>query len=77
MNISNICPKCASPEILKIPGNLGSYGSGNNIILSNTLIMKVVKVTRYLCTNCGFSEEWIDSQEDIVKLKNKFSNTRV
>lgn len=34
-------------------------------------IFSAVLVHRYLCCNCGFSEEWID-KEDIQELKKKY-----
>ena len=67
MKKSNICPKCGSNDILMIPGSSGAYGVGNNI----PLFFSYVKVNRYLCCTCGFSEEWID-EKDIGKLKEKF-----
>lgn len=72
MKTSKICPKCNSQEIIRIPGQVRGYGVGNNILIGMT-IFSAVKVTRYLCTSCGFSEEWIDDPEDIEKLKNKFN----
>lgn len=68
MKNTRICPKCNSNDILLIPGYEGAYGSGNNIPAS---FFKSVKVNRYLCCVCGYSEEWID-REDIVKLKKKY-----
>jgi transposase-like protein len=68
MKKSKICPKCNSQEIIRIPGQVRGYGSGNNIITGMT-IFSAVKVTRYLCADCGFSEEWIDDPKDIKKLK--------
>ena len=65
------CPKCNSTDILKIPGLAGGYGSGNNIPTGMS-IFSAVKVTRYLCCECGYSEEWIDNKEDIEKLQKKF-----
>lgn len=67
MKNTNTCPKCGSRDILKIPGYTGAYGSGNNIPLT----FSTVKVHRYLCCNCGFSEEWVNV-EDIPRLENKF-----
>ena len=32
-------------------------------------MFSVVKVNRYICCNCGFSEEWID-EEDIETIRN-------
>ena len=71
MKQNNICPKCNSREIIRIPGQIGAYGSGNNIAIGIT-IFSAIKVTRYLCSHCGFSEEWIINPEDLEKLKNKF-----
>ena len=65
------CPKCGSHDILKIPGYSGAYGSGNNIPLT----FSAVKVHRYLCCRCGFSEEWID-EEDIPRLKKKYQTDK-
>jgi predicted RNA-binding Zn-ribbon protein involved in translation (DUF1610 family) len=65
------CPKCSSNDIIIIPGEAGAYGTGNNIPTGWT-ILSAVKVTRYLCLNCGFSEEWIDTREDREKLRKKY-----
>lgn len=73
MKNKGICPKCHSSEIIKIPGNVGAYGSGNNIFTGST-IFSAVKVTRYLCASCGYTEEWIDNPSDIEKLKKRYSD---
>ncbi len=71
MKQSSICPKCNSSEIIRIPGQVGAYGSGNNIPIGMT-IFSLIKVTRYLCGHCGYSEEWIDDPGDLEKIKSKF-----
>lgn len=68
MKLNKICPKCQSDNIIRIDGYAGAYGSGNNIMTGHT-IFSAVNVNRYVCCNCGFTEEWID-KEDIEKLKN-------
>ena len=68
MKSTKICPKCGSTDIVRIDGNAGAYGTGNNIMLGAT-IFSAVKVNRYICCSCGFTEEWID-REDIDKIKN-------
>jgi hypothetical protein len=73
MRNSKMCTKCRSADILRIPGKTGAYGSGNNIMVGMTVYSNV-KVTRYLCAACGFSEEWIDSADDIARLKRKFAS---
>jgi len=71
MKNSKRCPKCQSRGVIRVPGEIGSYGAGNNIRLGWT-IFHAVKVTRYLCGSCGFSEEWVDSADDIAKIGKKF-----
>lgn len=68
MKNSRICPKCGSNEIVVVDGFAGAYGTGNNIMVGAT-IFSAVKVDRYVCCDCGFSEEWIRN-EDIDRLKN-------
>ena len=72
MRKSQTCPKCASSDIVTVPGEIRAFGAGNNIPVGGT-IFSSVKVTRYLCASCGSIEEWIDSPDDIAKLKKKFS----
>lgn len=68
MKNSCACPKCGGADIIKIEGNVGPYGTGNNIPTG----WKYTKVHRYLCCSCGYSEEWID-REDIEKIKKKYA----
>lgn len=61
------CPKCGADDIVRIDGYAGAYGSGNNIMVGAT-IFSAVSVNRYICCECGFTEEWID-EADITKIK--------
>lgn len=70
MKNTKVCPKCHGTDILRIKGNSGAYGSGNNIP-AGWSVFSAVLVHRYVCCSCGFSEEWIDL-EDIPKLKEKY-----
>lgn len=63
---SRICPKCGCNDIVIVNGSAGAYGSGNNIMVGVT-IFSAVPIDRYICVNCGFTEEWI-SQEGLQKL---------
>ncbi len=67
MKTTRICPKCSSSDILRFDGYIGAYGSGNNMMIGNT-IFSAVNVNRYICCECGYTEEWID-KEDIEKVK--------
>ena len=73
MKNTKACPKCQSDDIIRIDGHCGPYGIGNNIMVGNT-IFSTVNVNRYICCNCGFTEEWID-KDDIEKVaKSKKAN---
>jgi predicted nucleic-acid-binding Zn-ribbon protein len=69
MKNSTQCPKCQHHDILRIEGQVGAHGAGNNIGVS---FFGAVTVTRYVCTSCGFSEEWIDDPDSLTKLEKKF-----
>jgi predicted nucleic-acid-binding Zn-ribbon protein len=71
MKTTGKCPKCGSSEILRISGRVGPFGSGNNIPLGAT-IFSAIPVSRYLCSHCGYSEEWVDSDSDLQKLRDKY-----
>lgn len=70
MKRNHCCPKCNSINILRIEGSVQGYGAGNNIPTGYS-IFSYVKVPRYVCCECGYSEEWIDLK-DIPKLIKKF-----
>lgn len=71
MKNSHSCPKCGSQHLIRIPGRAGAYGTGNNIPYGIS-IFSYVPVTRFVCENCGYSEEWIESTTDIEKLRKKY-----
>lgn len=67
MKLTRICPKCGSNDIVIVDGYAGPYGTGNNIMVSGG-IFGAVRVDRYICVNCGFTEEWIERTELDQKL---------
>lgn len=67
MKNTKTCPKCNSTDVVRVNGSVGSYGTGNNIMIGAT-IFSAVNVNRYICCSCGFTEEWID-KVDIDKIK--------
>jgi ribosomal protein S27AE len=76
MKNTHTCPKCNSREIMRIEGRIGGYSGGNDIAgTAGSWSFRTVKVTRYLCGSCGFSEEWIDAPEDLHKLKEKYGSS--
>ncbi len=70
MKNSQLCPKCDSYDIIKIKG--GNWAAAQNFIRAGGV--KTVFVTRYLCGNCGYSEEWVENPKDIKSLKKKYGD---
>lgn len=64
---NGVCPKCGGNKIIKIPNESGRQSS--YILLG---VLATVAITRYVCSQCGFCEEWVDSQEAIEKLMEKY-----
>lgn len=70
MKRTKICPKCSSHEILRVKDTAGEY--------TNALIIgffSTVYVPRYVCCDCGYVEEWVDTS-DLDTLKEKLKKQR-
>lgn len=63
-----MCPKCGSGDIVIFDGYTDTNGSGNYIMVGST-IFSAVNIDRYICCNCGFTEEWINKAK-LDKVKN-------
>lgn len=68
MKDSNTCPKCNFTDVIRIPARLPATSSENVISVG---WMSAVKVTRFVCATCGYSEEWIEPLEDVEKLRSR------
>ena len=65
------CPKCGSSDVIRVPGRAGSYGTGNNIPYG-PIIFSYIPITRFVYENCRYTEKWIESGQDILKLRKKY-----
>lgn len=63
------CPKCSSSDVVRVPGEIGVYGHGNNIPVG---IASRIPVTRYVCSECGFCEEWVEDPLGIRQIARKY-----
>ena len=74
MKHSQTCPKCQSTDILHIPGKSqkAGYDAGENIRTGRTNFGGLALVDIYVCSNCGYTEDWVASAEDLQKIKKKF-----
>lgn len=68
MKQTHICPKCKSHYIVKIPGDTSELG---NYMVLGVSKLSAVRVDRYVCCECGYSEEWI-GENGLKFVKKKF-----
>jgi len=57
---------------LRIPDRPGRYSSGNNIYTSNFTLVGKIPVIRYVCADCGYTENWVDDPGDLAALRRTF-----
>ena len=66
------CPKCGSGRIARIPDN-SRYANGNNIYLRSSVVLAGrIPLIKYVCCECGYVEEWVESGEDLAKIEREF-----
>ena len=69
MKKNKLCPKCGGNKIVTISNDGHPDGTyGNNIMCGATTLSSVF-VDRYVCCDCGYTEEWVDKNV-IEKLLN-------
>ncbi|MFT4565917.1 MAG: putative nucleic-acid-binding Zn-ribbon protein [Saprospiraceae bacterium] len=69
MKNTHQCSKCNSSDIIKVPGP-ASVGYSQNKV--PTGFFSSGNVDRYVCLECGYSEEWITKVADLQKLRKKY-----
>ena len=57
MKTGNPCPKCGGCHILRVEDGMDS--TGISLYLG---LLSQVPVTRWVCTDCGYAESWVDPQ---------------
>lgn len=68
------CPKCNSIDIIRVPDNQYRHASGNNIYTTKYTLIGKIPVIRYVCCECGYVENWIESDKELKEIKNTFKN---
>lgn len=66
------CPKCSSYNVARIPDNQNRHASGNNIYTSTITLMGKIPVIRYVCCDCGYVENWVETQGERDEIKRIF-----
>ncbi len=70
---TRLCPKCGSREVVRVPDRPGRYASGNNIYTSRFENFGKIPVIRYVCANCGYVENWVETSRERDALRHAFS----
>ena len=71
MKYNNCCPKCQNTQIAIVEGGMFKGNMYNTLSFALTTIY----LTRYVCTTCGFTENYIDDPKDLQKIKEMFIKT--
>lgn len=66
------CPKCSSRMIVRVPDTPHRHASGNNIYPSSITLMGKIPVIRYVCCDCGYVENWVETQQELQKIARIF-----
>lgn len=67
------CPKCSSRDVVRVPDRPGRYASGNNIYTSTLTLSGKIPVIRYVCCTCGYTENWVETQQERDEIRRTFS----
>jgi DNA-directed RNA polymerase subunit RPC12/RpoP len=59
------CVQCGSRDLLRVPATPGNH---SHIVVGDRLL-RSIQVDKYVCTDCGRIEEWVNDKDDLRKLK--------
>ena len=65
----NPCLKCGSKSIAYLPGGL--LADQNYAVVAGFLALGSTRfrIARYVCGTCGYTEEWVDREDDLEKVR--------
>jgi predicted nucleic-acid-binding Zn-ribbon protein len=64
------CAKCRDVALLAVPATPGQHSH----IVSGERVLHTVTVTTYVCTRCGYVEQWVDDEQDLLKLRAEWAS---
>ena len=71
MKNANPCPKCNAHEMSRIPGGFGRVGRS---VQYGPTAFTSIRISRYVCVKCGYTEEWIDDENELKKVTRNFGS---
>ena len=70
MKRTHACPKCGCTQIVHVPASQWLFARGGNAYLGLHLGEKVL-ISTYICTGCGYVENWAERPQDLAALRKK------
>lgn len=64
MNAHIQCLACESAALFAFPVGPSEHSH----LVVGTRVLEMIPIQRYVCTNCGHIEEWVNSKSDLQKL---------
>lgn len=71
MKRTGICPKCGSRDLVRVPDDAHRY-LANSICITRLVTVERVPVGRYVCCDCGYVENWVETRRDLDRIKGAF-----
>ena len=65
------CPKCNSQNIVRVPDDAHRY-LANSICITKFVVVKRIPVVRYVCCDCGYVENLVETQSGRDEIKRTF-----
>jgi hypothetical protein len=63
------CTHCGSRELLEVAATPSQHSHIVVMVRGGGLVMRTVRACKYVCTDCGRMEEWVNSKDDLKRLK--------
>lgn len=71
MKNTHICPKCGSHNIVRVPDDAHRY-LANSICITKAVTVERIPVARFVCCDCGYVENWVETQRELAKIERTF-----
>lgn len=68
MKRTHTCPKCGSTQLAHVPASQWLFARGGNAYLGLHFGQKVL-ISKFVCTRCGYVEQWAERQQDLAALR--------
>ncbi len=72
MKNAHICPKCGAHDIVRVPDQPRRHASGSNIYTTAFTLLGKIPVIRYVCCDCGYVENWVETQRELDEIRQTF-----